>query len=263
MKKIHTFVVLAYKCSPYLEDCIRSVLNQKYNSKVIIATTTDNEYIRNLANKYNLDIMVGKHTNIGGDFDFAVSCGNTQLVTVAHQDDVYEYEYSQEIVDRYMNYNDASIIFSDYYEIRENKKVKYNLNLIIKRILLLPLRLECISKFQFFKRLVLRFGNSICCPAVTFVKNNCPNKIFSSNYKCNVDWFAWEKLSKQNGRFIYLRDKLMGHRISVETTTTDIINDGIRTREDFDMFCCFWPKWFVKIINLLYKNSENSNTIRK
>ena len=79
----HTFVVLAYKESNYLEDCIKSVVNQEYKSEIVIATTTDNKFIRNIAKKYKLDVIVGKHTNIGGDFDFAVSCGKTKLVTVA------------------------------------------------------------------------------------------------------------------------------------------------------------------------------------
>jgi len=50
---IHTFVVLAYKESEYLEECINSVLNQSYKSEVVIATTTDNEYIRRLAKNIN------------------------------------------------------------------------------------------------------------------------------------------------------------------------------------------------------------------
>ena len=150
-----------------------------------------------------------------------------------------------------------------YYEIRNNKKVESNINLKIKRILLFPLRLRCLAKFKFIKRLVLRFGNSICCPAVTFVTDNCPKDIFLSDYKCNVDWFAWEKLSKLKGRFIYNKGRLMGHRISEETTTTDIINNGIRTKEDFLIYCKFWPKWFAKMINTLYKNSEKSNQIKE
>lgn len=262
MNNLHTFVVLAYKESKHLEDCIKSVLNQEYKSKVVIATTTDNKHIRALADKYELEVIVGKHTNIGGDFDFAVNCGKTPLVTIAHQDDIYNYNYSKKIVDKHIKYKSASIIFSDYYEIRGDKEVKNNLNLIIKRILLLPLRLKAISKYKFIKRLVLRFGNSICCPAVTFVRANCPEEIFKSDYKCNVDWFAWEKLSKEKGRFIYVKDKLMGHRISEETTTTDIINSGIRTKEDFLIYCKFWPKWFARLINKIYKNSENSNQIK-
>ena len=35
MKNLHTFVVLAYKESAYLEECIKSVLNQEYKSEVV------------------------------------------------------------------------------------------------------------------------------------------------------------------------------------------------------------------------------------
>ena len=260
---IHTFVVLAYKESKYLEECLKSVLNQEYKSNVVIATTTDNDYIRNLAKTYKLEVVVGKHTNIGGDFDFAVSVGKTSLVTVAHQDDLYDYDYSKKIVDAYQKYNDSSIIFTDYYEIRNNNKITTNTNLKIKRILLSPLRLKCLSKIKIIKRLVLSLGNSICCPSVTFVKTNCPKDIFASNYKCNVDWFAWEKLSRLKGRFIYDKKRLMGHRISEESTTTDIIKQGIRTKEDYEIYLKFWPKWVAKILNVFYKNSEKSNHILK
>ena len=263
MDSLHTFVVLAYKESKYLDDCIKSVLNQKYKSKVVIATTTDNKYIRNVANKCNLEVIVGKHTNIGGDFDFAVNCGKTPLVTVAHQDDIYDCEYSKIIVEEYKKYKDSTIIFTDYYEIRNSQKTFTNFNLKIKRILLFTLRLKMLSKFVFFKRWILRFGNSICCPAVTFVKDNCPSDIFKSQYKCNVDWFSWEKLSKLKGRFIYNKKKLMGHRISLESTTTDIIKNGIRTKEDYEIYCKFWPKFIAKIMTVIYKNSEKSNDIRK
>lgn len=262
-KIIHTFVVLAYKESSYLEECIKSVLNQEYKSKVVIATTTDNDFIRNIAKKYKLEVVVGKHTSIGGDFDFAVKTGKTSLVTVAHQDDIYDYEYSKTVVEEYLKYKDAIILFTDYYEIRNGEKVFSNFNLKIKRILLSPLRLKCFSKFIFMKRLVLRFGNSISCPAVVFVKDNCPKDIFKSNYKCNVDWFAWEHLSKLKGRFVFCNKKLMGHRISEESTTTDIINQGIRTKEDFEIYCKFWPKWIANRLASLYKNSEKSNNVAK
>jgi hypothetical protein len=112
------------------------------------------------------------------------------------------------------------------------------------------------------KRNALRFGNSICCPAVTFVNDNCPKEVFTSKYKCDVDWFAWEKLSKIKGKFIFIRKCLMGHRISEESTTTDIINNGIRTKEDYDILCKFWPKFIAKLINKYYKKSEKSNTIK-
>lgn len=258
-KIIHTFVVLAYKESIYLEECIRSVMKQSYHSKVVIATTTDNAYIRSIAKKYKLDVIVGKHTSIGGDFDFAVNCGKTKLVTVAHQDDLYDFDYSKRVVDMYYKYSDSSIIFTDYYEVRGNDKIYTNINLRIKKILLFPLRFSCFGKYKFWKRLIIRFGNSICCPAVTFIKDNCPDVIFDCKYKCNVDWFAWEKLSRINKRFVYISDRLMGHRISESSTTTDIIREGIRTKEDYDMYIKFWPRWIARILTNVYKNSEKSN----
>ena len=260
-KSKHTFVVLAYKESEYLEECIKSVLNQEYKSKVVIATTTDNDYIRKMAKKYKLEVVVGKHTSIGGDFDFAVTVGNTELVTVAHQDDIYDYEYSKNMVEFYNKYNDSIILFSDYYEIRNDKKVYSNLNLKIKRVLLFPLRSKFLSKYKIWKRWVIRFGNGISCPAVTFVKERCPDKIFESVYKCNIDWYAWERLSKLDGRFIFIKNKLMGHRISLSSTTTDIIREGIRTKEDYEIYIKFWPKFIARFLTKVYKNSEKSNEV--
>ena len=160
---IHTFVVLAYKESEHLEECIKSAINQSIKTNVLIATTTDNNFIRKLAKKYKLEVIVGKHTNIGGDFDFALNSGNTKLVTVAHQDDLYDYRYAETVISEYNKHNKASIIFTDYYEIRGKDKVYKNTNLKIKRILLMPLRLKKLSGFKFIKRLSLRFGNSVCC----------------------------------------------------------------------------------------------------
>lgn len=260
-KALHTFVVLAYKESPYLDDCIKSVCKQKYKSSVIVATTTDNKYIRSIAKKYNVPVVVGAHKNIGGDFDFAISCGETDLVTVAHQDDIYEPDYSKEIVTKYLKHPKASIIFTDYFEIRNNKKVYTNKNLRIKRFLLIPMRIKSVAKSKALKRSTIRLGDSICCPAVTFVKNNCPKKIFESKFQCNVDWHAWEKLSKLDGAFVFVKKCLMGHRISDESTTTDIIKKGIRTKEDFEMYSRFWPKPIAKLITKIYRNSEKSNNL--
>lgn len=261
-KNIHTFVVLAYKQSEYLEECIKSVLNQKYNSNVVIATSTPNEYISNLADKYKLDIIVNNgKKGIGADFDFASNCVNSDLVTVAHQDDIYDYEYSQKVVEAYEKYNDSTIIFTDYYEIKNEAKEKTNINLKIKRILLFPLKFKSLGKFKFIKRWCLRFGNAISCPAVTYAQKNVPKEKFDTNMKCDIDWFAWEKLSKIKGRFIFLSDNLMGHRISEESTTTEIINSGIRTKEDLEIFKKFWPDLVAKIINKLYKKSEKNNKV--
>ena len=60
MKEKHTFVICAYGESPYLEECICSLLNQKRKSPVLIATSTPNEHIERLAEKYHLQVKVNQ-----------------------------------------------------------------------------------------------------------------------------------------------------------------------------------------------------------
>lgn len=258
---IHTFVVLAYKESKYLEDCIKSVLNQKVKSNVVIATSTPNDYIKKIAKKYKLDIFENKSEKkgIGYDFDFAKNVGKTPLVTIAHQDDIYDNNYSEEIIKAYNKNKKSIIIFSSYYEIRKEGKVYKNTNLKIKKILLLRLKIHWWSKFKYIKRSALRYGCAICCPAVTFVNDNCPKNVFESDMKCDIDWLAWERLSKEKGYFYYIKKPLMGHRIYDESTTSKVLKDNGRTKEDYEMFCKFWPKFIAKRLTKIYQKSEKSN----
>ena len=163
MKFEHTFVVLAYKESKFLEECLKSVKNQSIPSKVVIATATPNTFIQSLADKYGVEIIVNEnHISIGYDFDFAVSVGKTALVTVAHQDDIYDYTYAEEMVEAYHKQPKSTIIFSDYYEIKHgNEKVFQNRNLMIKQILLFLLRFHGLAHLGFIKRSALRFGDAI------------------------------------------------------------------------------------------------------
>ena len=61
--------------------------------------------------------------------------------------------YSDLIVKAYKKNQDSLIVFSDYYEIREEGKVYSNTNLKIKRILLFPLRSRFLASTKFGKRL--------------------------------------------------------------------------------------------------------------
>ena len=60
-KNIHTFAILAYKESEYLEECIKSVLNQTVKTNAVIVTSTPNDYIFDLSKKYKLSIIEHKN----------------------------------------------------------------------------------------------------------------------------------------------------------------------------------------------------------
>ena len=267
MSSIHTFVVLAYNECAYLENCIKSILNQSVDTNVIIATATPNKYIEQIAQNNNIKIIVNNaHKNIGGDFNFAIKAGNTELVTIAHQDDEYDYRYVENIINKYKQFPKSLILFTDYYEIKKHGKEYDNINLKVKRFLLKGIANNHKSDKIKNKRNILKFGNPICCPSVSFSKKNIRKevleKLFISNMKSNVDWEAWEVLSKEKGNFIYINKPLMGHRISEESTTSKIIAENIRTKEDLAILEKFWPKPVAKLINKVYSKSEQNNELK-
>lgn len=49
METNHTFAICAYKESEYLEDCIKSLKGQTVKTNIIMATSTPNDYVKNLA----------------------------------------------------------------------------------------------------------------------------------------------------------------------------------------------------------------------
>ena len=186
ISKKHTFVVCAYKESQYLEECIQSVLNQNVKSKVIISTGTPNSYIKEIAEKYKLQLFVNPNpSSLASDWNFAMSCAETELITLAHQDDVYEKGYSENIWKAYNKSKNPIILFSDYAELRDGKIVLKNKLLTVKRIMLSPLKLSGLWNSRFVRRRILSFGSAICCPAVTLVKSMVPEGLFEDNMKSN------------------------------------------------------------------------------
>ena len=90
----HTFVICAYKESKYLKNCIRSLENQTVKSHILIETSTGNAYIRGLAEQYHISLYENDApSGIATDWNFAYRQAHTKLVTIAHQDDIYNPNY--------------------------------------------------------------------------------------------------------------------------------------------------------------------------
>lgn len=257
----HTFVVCAYKESPYLEECIRSLLHQQEKSSVCIATSTPNEHIEKLAKKYHLEMYVNHgESGIAGDWNYALSCTDTPYVTIAHQDDVYHSSYLKMIREEAERQERPLVFFTDYCELRNGQYEKNNRLLKIKRALLFPLRSRELQKSIFVRRRVLSLGNPICCPAVTFAMERLEQPIFRSGFRSNVDWEAWEKISRSKGNFAYIPKVGMAHRIHEGSETSAVIGENLRQDEDRAIFEKFWPKWLAGMITKGYGNSEKSNS---
>ena len=121
----HTFAICAYKESPYLRECIESLKKQTVATNLIMATSTENDYIRNLAEEYQIPLYVNDGPGgIAGDWNFAYHCAKTKLVTLAHQDDRYQPEYVQDMLQKINASKQPLVYFADYYELRDGQVVE-------------------------------------------------------------------------------------------------------------------------------------------
>lgn len=259
----HTFVICAYQESPYLEECIRSLLDQEEKSALLISTATPNGHIQALAERYGLEVRVnrGEH-GIAQDWEFALRQADTPYVTLAHQDDVYEPAYARTVRSALKRAEDPIIAFTDYFELRGGRRV-YAADsglLRTKQLLLSPLKGPRGRRSRWLRRRSLSLGNGICCPSVTYVMDRMPQVVFQPHFKSNVDWQTWETLSRLRGSFVYVPQPLMGHRVHQGSTTTQVIGAGDgRTGEDYEMFRKFWPAPVAKLLVKVYAGSQKSN----
>ena len=249
-KKIHTFSICAYKTSPYLEECIKSIVNQTVKTNIIICSSTENDYIKQLAKKYNIKTYFRKgKSDIQDDWNFAVSKASTDLVTVAHQDDVYDKDYAKEIINNYTG-KELMITTDNYYYI--NGKSVNQKNLRIKRFLKFPLLIPIINNIRFIRKMTLSLGNTIQCPCACYNKKLIKGNIFTSKLKFGLDWDTFLKIYNMKGKCKYIPKKLMSFRISDESTTKKDMKDDTRYKEDVLMFKKFWPDFIVRIIMKMY-----------
>ena len=261
---IHTFAVCAYKDSPYLEECLRSVTRQTVKSEVICCTSTPSSYIRELAARYQVPLYVRDGaSNIREDWMFAYGKAQGRFVTIAHQDDRYRSDYAEKLLKAWKKYPDLLLFASDYLTIRMTEKEgkmkaipePFNMVWLVKKILRLPLRLRFLANRTWIKRSSVWFGNSICCPSCTYNKEQIGDDMFHSEYDFALDWDNLYELAGKKGRFICSEKPLIAYRVHAAATTKACIEDNRRTKDEMAMFEKMWPGWLVKILMHFYRKA--------
>jgi hypothetical protein len=257
----HTFAVLAHKESPFIEECIGSLQRQTIRSKIVLSTSTPSEFLNQLATRHKIDLMHNKNDGgIGADWTFAYNSADTQFVTLAHQDDIYYPNYTEACLSSTLKAPGSLIAFTDYDELYGSTPRKQTLNTIIKKMQLsgfYPLSQSV--RNGFLKRGMLSLGSPIACPSVMFNKEMIGQFAFASELSVSLDWEAWLQLSRRDGAFVYVKRRLMAHRIHAESQTTACIRNDQRRNEDRILFEQLWPRPIAQILADMYAWSYRSN----
>ena len=152
---------------------MKALKNQSVQTDIIVCTSTPNELIKTLAADLELPLYIrdGK-SSLKDDWNFAAETAyaarSAELVTIAHQDDIYHREYAAELLKAADEYPDMSVFCTRYRTIdKDGKELKTKAEQV-KRILRLPLRIRGLAAARLIKRLPLMFGNGIGCPTCSY-----------------------------------------------------------------------------------------------
>jgi glycosyltransferase involved in cell wall biosynthesis len=252
----HTFVILAYKESKYLEACIQSVLQQSIPSRVLIATSTPNAYISSLAEKYQLEIFTNYNSgSIGKDWNFGYNCVTTKYVTIAHQDDIYVKQFAEKCLHEANKYSKTKplIVFTKSLVYKDDAEINISFKNVLRWLFIFPFHFKKCIRSKALKRFILLFSNSISCPGVFYCKQNLDCFSFNENDKYILDWRAWFEMSCMDGAFIYLKDELHIHREHEDSATSTTQTETLQ-REEFELLSEIWRNRVVaKLITALLK----------
>ena len=139
----HVFALCAYGESRYLEQCVVSLERQSLKTGIIICTATPNAHISSVAEAHGIPLFINRGAHgIAEDWDFAYAAAECPLVTLAHQDDIYDQDYAKHVLERLNAAPNPLIAFTDYYELRNGTKEYANRNLKVKKYALMPLRIR-------------------------------------------------------------------------------------------------------------------------
>lgn len=258
----HAFVIPAYRDSPFLPACLDSIVAQTCGgSEVVITTSTPSDYLRDVAHRYRVPLIVNpRRANIGSDWNFALTASQAGYVTIAHQDDTYRHDYLERMAERIERTGDLAIVFSDYLETSAKGPRPLHLNIRMKRFLTRrAFGRDDVIRDEASKRRLLAWGNPVCCPSVVLNRAALADFRFTEDLHSNLDWEAWRQLAGRPGAFVYVREPLVNRRIHLQSETSTLIADKRRLEEDRTMFERFWPAPIAALIMTVYRASYLAN----
>lgn len=251
------FVIPAYGESPYIEDCIKTLLSQVPTDQISITTSTPSLFLDRLALKYGLEVIINpQKSGIAQDWNFALKQKNNKfdLIAIAHQDDLYETTFSDRAISFFRVHTDVGIVFTDCAELIDGKKHFNNKREIVKKILrrLAFFGADTINTKMRY-RFLLGLGCSIPCPTVIFNSALLDGFEFSGQYSVNLDWAAWLSIAKRGVKIGYIPAALVVHRIHESAETQTAIRDQRRSNEDLKIFERLWPQSVAKLLMKIYR----------
>lgn len=252
----HIFAVSAYRESPYLTECLKSLKRQLSGSEVILCTSTPSDFLEKTACEYGIPYYVrdGK-PGLKDDWNFCLLKARERgagLVTVAHQDDIYLPEYGKAVCEAAGD--DTLLIFTAADNINAQGERISGKAEKVKRLLR---GIKTVRKSSFSKKLIISFGNSVPCPACTYNIQKTGLPLFTGEKRFVIDWETLFELSEAEGSFTYIKKPLVKIRLHGGSETKKTMGEDLRAKEELYMLEKMHGRHAASLLMKFYSRSAD------
>jgi glycosyltransferase involved in cell wall biosynthesis len=208
-----TIFIPVYNGEKFLEECIRSALNQNYdNYKIVVlyGGGTDDSLIliENIVDNRLSIVDTSSNPGMANNWNYAIISCKTKYFCLLHQDDTLEKNYLREMIQFYeSDCIQGAMLYCDNNTIDNySRKVTYWPD-IIKRLLRTKK-----NNIEIGLNKILKYP-MITCPTIVYNTNICKeNGLFNINYKDALDWEYQIRAIFKGYTIYYLEKKLYNYR---------------------------------------------------
>lgn len=237
-----TIAIPCYKSNlDYLEQAIKSVEQQSMKCcELVIVDGNDvpDIHLQELAKRY-LNIPVRYVYNSGdksmaGNWNFAISLCNTELVTLLHSDDLLDAEYIRSMFYLANMNTSAAAYFCGAHIINKSSQRSWSFSDMIK--LFIQPKGRIVTLYGDRGIIALLKGCFIFCPTICYRKSELENQSFNSQWKMVTDFQFYIDLLAKNKTIIGTQDKLYFYRRHNENQTSKLTYNCKRFAEEVAIY---------------------------
>lgn len=240
MKKNIKFsiVIPNYNKGEYIEECLNSIFNQKYqNFEIIVVDDGSTDNSLEIIKKYPVQLVVTDRLNAGGARNMGLKLCSGEYILFLDSDDYLSNDYVLEKLNKLITNED--LIFLNY-----TRDYYGQLNEIIEPIENISLKIEK--------------SKNLGCPTKCFKKTLLNDIHFPERKRYEDIAFTIEAMCKAE-KYVFFKESFFHYRKVENSNTTSEITGEVMTDllEEFIKlyrFCFKYPKYKLNILNRIKRD---------
>ena len=225
----------------YVQKAVESVLTQTSSKWKLVLVDGSSEpelrskqWIASLVNPSISYVANEGDKTMAGNWNFAFSAAQTDLVTLLHDDDFLHEDYVKEVLGLSAEQPQSSGYFCGAYIVNSRGGLSQTVADSVKRFLMPK---DNILRIKGDKGLAsLLKANFIFCPTICYRKSQLDAKPFSSDWKMVTDLDFYQKTIHEGGEFVGLKKQLYYYRRHSENQTSKLTQSLERFSEECEMY---------------------------